>query len=175
MNTTEILDPECWAKSTFGTSQLKDIRRTARAVKAATRMAENASASLPDQMHTWKETMALYRLLDEADVTFDALMQPHWQQTREQIAKEPVVLLVQDTTEVDVSHHPHTKGLGQVGNEHGRGLYLQTILAILPQSGAVVGCALQEPSRARACSGRRDPQRAFASASNEKRTSGCGR
>jgi hypothetical protein len=63
MNTTEILDPECWAKSPFGTSQLKAIRRTARAVKAATRMAENASASLPAQMHTWKETIALYRRL----------------------------------------------------------------------------------------------------------------
>src|SRR5215469_1789970 len=117
MNTTEILDPDCWAKRTFGASQLRDIRRTARAVQVATRMAEHASASLPAQMHTWKETMALYRLLDEADVTFEALMQPHWQATREQITQEPVVLLVQDTTEVDLSHHPHTTGLGQVGNE----------------------------------------------------------
>ena len=108
-------------------------------------MAANASASLPAQMQTWKETIALYRLLDEADVTFEALMHPHWQQTREQIAQEPVVLLVQDTTEVDLSQHPHTTGLGQVGNERGRGLYLQTVLAILPESGNVVGCALQEP------------------------------
>jgi hypothetical protein len=69
MNTAEILDPESWAKSTFGTSQLKDSRRTARAVKVATQMAENPSASLPAQMQTWKETIALYRLLDEADVT----------------------------------------------------------------------------------------------------------
>ena len=69
MNTTEILDPACGAKSTFGTSQLKAIGRTARAVQAATRMAENASASRPSHMHTWKETIALYRLLDEADVT----------------------------------------------------------------------------------------------------------
>ena len=145
MNTTDILDPECWAKSTFGPSQLKDIRRTARAVKAATRMAANASASLPAQMQTWKETIAVYRLLDETAVTFEALMHPHWQQTREQITKEPVVLLVQDTTEVDMSQHPHTTGLGQVGNERGRGLYLQTVLAIVPESGAVLGCALQEP------------------------------
>jgi Transposase DNA-binding len=69
MNTQELLDAECWAKKTFGASKLKDIRRTARAVKAATRMAENAAASLPAQMQTWKETMALYRLLDEDDVT----------------------------------------------------------------------------------------------------------
>src|SRR5215471_14885044 len=101
MNTQELLDPECWARKTFGPSQLKDIRRTGRAVKAATRIAENASASLPAQMHTWKEVIALYRLLDEPDVTFEALMQPHWQQTREQITAHPVVLLVQDGTELD--------------------------------------------------------------------------
>ena len=145
MNTQELLNAECWAKKTFGPSKLKDIRRTARAVKAATRMAENASASLPAQMQTWKEAMALYRLLDEEDVTFEALMQPHWQQTREQSESRPLVLLVQDTTEVDLSHHPKTKGLGQVGNERGRGLYLQTVLAVLPQSGEVLGCAMQEP------------------------------
>jgi Transposase DNA-binding len=145
MNTQDILDPERWAKKTFGASQLNDIRRTGRAVKAAKRMAENPSATLPAQMQTWKETMALYRLLKEDNVTFEALMQPHWQQTREQSETRPVVLLVQDTTEVDLSHHPKTKGLGQVGNERGRGLYLQTVLAVLPHSGEVLGCAMQEP------------------------------
>jgi hypothetical protein len=70
---------------------------TSRAVKAAKRMAENPSANLPAQMQTWKETMALYRLLKEDDVTFEALMQPHWQQTREQALSSPVVLLVQET------------------------------------------------------------------------------
>jgi hypothetical protein len=74
-----------------------------------------------------------------------ALMHPHWQQTREQIAQEPVVVLVQDTTEGDLSQHPHTTGLGQVGHERGGGLDLQTVLAILPPSGAVVGGARQEP------------------------------
>jgi hypothetical protein len=58
------------------------MRRTGRAVKAAKRMAERFSATLPAQMQTWKETMALYRLLNEKDVIFEALMQPHWHQTR---------------------------------------------------------------------------------------------
>ena len=124
MTTQDILDPERWANKTFGWSQLHAIRRTGRAVKAATRMVENPSATLPAHMQTWKETMGLYRLLDEDDVTFEALMQPHWQQTREQIQRRAVVLRVLDTTEVDLSHHPKTKGLGQVGNERGQGLYL---------------------------------------------------
>ena len=65
MNPKEILDPEAWAKKTFGRCHLKDLRRTGRAVKVAARLANDASASLPAQMQTWKETMALYRLLDE--------------------------------------------------------------------------------------------------------------
>jgi transposase-like protein len=124
MNRQDTLGLEHWTKKTCGSSQLNDIRRTGRAVKAAKRMAENPSATLPAQMRTRKETMAVYRLLKDDEVTFEALMQPHWQQTREQIATRLVVLRVLDTTEVDLSHYPKTKGLGQVGNERGRGLYL---------------------------------------------------
>jgi len=104
MNTQDLLDPKSWAERTFGHVQLHDMRRTRRAVQAATKLAENPLGSLPAQMHTWKETKALYRLLDEPDVTFVALMQPHFQQTREQATSSPVVLLVQDTTDIDLSH-----------------------------------------------------------------------
>jgi Transposase DNA-binding/Transposase DDE domain len=145
MRTEEMLNPKCWAEQTFGTSKLKDARRTRRAVQVAEQMAAHASASLPAQMQGWKEVLALYRLLDEEDVSFEALMQPHWQQTREEICRHPVVLLVQDTTEIDLSHRHQVSGLGQVGNERGRGFYLQTMLAVLPQSRAVLGCAAQEP------------------------------
>jgi hypothetical protein len=97
MNTQELLDPKSWAERTFGSAQLHDMRRTRRAVKAATNLAENPLGSLPAQMQTWKETKALYRLLDEPNVTCAALMQPHLQQTKDQAKSSPVVLLVQDT------------------------------------------------------------------------------
>src|SRR2546421_12224280 len=107
MNTQALLDPKSWAEQTFGGVQLHDRRRTRRTVQAASRLAENPLGSLPAQMHTWKETKALYRLLDEQDVTFAALIQPHFQQTREQALSSPVVLLVQDTTDMDLSHRRH--------------------------------------------------------------------
>ena len=75
--------------------------------KRKAELAENPLGSLPTQMHTWKETKALYRLLDEPDVTFAALMEPHLQQTREQATAAPVVVLVQDTTDIDLSHRRH--------------------------------------------------------------------
>lgn len=140
-----MLNPKSWAERTFGGVQLHDMRRTRRAVQAATHLAENPLGSLPAQMHTWKETKALYRLLDEPDVTFAALMQPHMQQTREQANCSPVVLLVQDTTDIDLSHRHKISGVGQIGNERGRGFFVQTVLAVRPQTREVLGCMTQEP------------------------------
>jgi hypothetical protein len=145
MNTQDVLNPKSWAERTFGSVQLHDLRRTRRAVKAASNLAENPLGSLPAQMHTWKETKALYRLLDEPDVTFAALMHPHLQQTREQAMSSPVVLLVQDTTDIDLSHRHKISGVGQIGNERGRGFFVQTVLAVRPQSREVLGCMAQEP------------------------------
>ena len=145
MNTQELLNPKSWAERTFGGVQLHDLRRTRRAVKAASNLAENPLGSLPAHMHTWKETKALYRLLDEPDVTFAALMQPHLQQTREQAMSSPVVLMVQDTTDIDLSHRHKISGVGQIGNERGRGFFVQTVLAVRPQSREVLGCMAQEP------------------------------
>ncbi len=145
MTTQDLLDPKRWAERTFGGVQLHDMRRTRRAVKAASKLAENPLGSLPAQMQTWKETKALYRLLDEPDVTFAALMQPHLQQTREQALSSPVVLMVQDTTDIDLSHRRKISGVGQIGNERGRGFFMQTVLAVRPQTREVLGCMAQEP------------------------------
>src|SRR5260370_33817700 len=145
MNTQEMLNPKSWAERTFGGVQLTDLRRPRRSVQAASKLAENPLGSLPAQMQTWKETKALYRLLDEPDVTFAALMQPHLQQTRDQATSSPVVLLVQDTTAIDLSHRHKISGVGQIGNERGRGVFVQTVLAVRRQSREVLGCIAQEP------------------------------
>src|ERR1700730_19246004 len=106
---------------------------------------KNPLVSLPAQMQTWRETKALYRLLDEPDVSFAALMQPHLQQTRDQAHASPVVLLVQDTTDIDLSHRRKISGVGQIGNERGRGFFVQTVLAVRPETREVLGCMAQEP------------------------------
>src|SRR3984893_6973541 len=160
MNTQDLLDPKSLAERTFGRVQLHDMRLTRRAVQAASNLAENPRGSLPAQMQTWKETKQLYRLLDEPDVAFAAWMQPHFQQTREQALSSPVVLLVQDTTDIDLSHRHKISGLGQTGNERGRGFFVQTVLAVRPQTREVLGCMAQEPFvRIRAPDGEQRHQR----------------
>src|SRR5260370_28999704 len=140
MTTQEVLDPKSWAERTFGGVQLHDMRRTRRAVQAASKLAENPLGSLPAQMQTWKASKALYRLLDEPDVTFAALMRPHFQQTREQANSSSVVLLVQETTDIDLSQRRKISGVGQIGNERGRGFFVQTVLGVRPQTREVLGC-----------------------------------
>ncbi|HEY7125055.1 MAG TPA: IS4 family transposase [Ktedonobacterales bacterium] len=55
------------------------------------------------------------------------------------------MLLVQDTTEMDLSAHVSMTGLGQIGNAKGRGFLLQTVLAVAPKTQAVLGCLAQRP------------------------------
>src|SRR5207249_1339386 len=100
---------------------------------------------LPQQMHASSALKAAYRLLSEDGLTHAALSQPHWNATRERAGHQERVLLIQDTTEIDHSHHPKTEGLGPIGNGRGRGYLLQTVLAVLPQPRQVLGIAAQEP------------------------------
>src|ERR1051326_8385789 len=145
METVQLLQPDQWAEQTFGQVQLRDRRRTRRAVKAASGMARDPAASLPKQQQSWKAVKALYLLLDEADVTFEALMDPHWQQTRVRMQAEALVLLVQDTTTLELSDHALMTGLGPIDNTSGQGLLLQTVLAVVPETLAVLGCLVQQP------------------------------
>jgi hypothetical protein len=113
--------------------------------KREVELAENPGVSVPAHMQSWKESKALYRLLDEPNVTFAALMQPHVEQTREQANASEVVLLVQETTDIDLSPRHKISGVGPIGNERGRGFFVQTVLAVLAQSREVLGCLAQEP------------------------------
>ncbi len=76
---------------------------------------------------------AAYRFLQEGDVTYEALMRPHWEQTLQTASQEQLVLMIQDTTEVNYTHHPSARGLGSVGDGQGKGYLLHTVLAVTPK------------------------------------------
>ncbi len=108
---SNILDARAWAKRDFGSTDLADARRTSRLVAIAAQVMCHPDASLPEQLKAPKAIKAAYRLLAEGDVTHEAVITPHWERTRRLAGQEPVVLMVQDTTTVDFSHHPTKQGL----------------------------------------------------------------
>ena len=140
-----VMSPKTWAQATFGEVRLGDERRTRRAVSLAEAIAREPNVSLPKQLSEPKEVKATYRFLQSAQVSYEALLRPHVQQTREQCEQQPVVLLVQDTTELDYQAHRQTSGLGPIGNGRHQGFLLQTVLAVEPTSGELLGIAHQEP------------------------------
>src|SRR5260370_1312106 len=140
-----VMSPKTWAQATFGEVRLGDERRTRRAVSLAEAIAREPNVSLPKQVGEPKEVKASYRFLQSAQVSYEALMRPHLLQTRAQCEQRPVVLLVQDTTELDYQPHRTTSGLGPIGNGRHQGFLLQTVLAVDPPTGDLLGIAHQEP------------------------------
>jgi len=136
-----------WAEQQWGQAALGDERRTQRAVAIGQAIAANPDASLPEQMLSWGNLKAAYRLLSETDVSHRALSQPHWENTRRQAkgSDAEVVLFVQDTSELDYSRQSQTKDLGHIGDSHGRGLMLHSCLAVIPTPGnaEILGLAAQ--------------------------------
>jgi hypothetical protein len=103
--------PEKWAMETFSTAELGDLRRTDRLIKMARAIAENPSASLPESMRNWADTLAAYRFLDNPAVTHEQIMLPHWITTRQEAMRHSRVLLAADTTDVNLSSHETAEGL----------------------------------------------------------------
>ena len=100
---------------------------------------------------------AAYRVLHCPDVTYEQLIAPHVQQTREAARKAERVLLIQDTTEVDYQQYPTTKGLGPIGKENAhQGFLLQSVLAVVPERREVDVLFMLNPRHVRL----RDPERA---------------
>lgn len=61
-----------WAEQQWGQAALGDERRTQRAVAIGQAIAANPDASLPEQMLSWGNLKAAYRLLSETDVSHRA-------------------------------------------------------------------------------------------------------
>src|SRR5438445_2278562 len=125
MNTAELLSAPEWAQATLGEARLGDQRSTKRVVRMATLMATQSDVSLPRMMKSKAELKAAYRLLETPDVTYEALMHPHVQQTQQQAGSHRRVLLIQDTTDLNYAHHPTTTGLGPLKNQQQHGMLLQ--------------------------------------------------
>jgi hypothetical protein len=66
-------------------------------------------------------------------VTAQKILEPHYRSTLERIKHYPVVLVPQDTTELDYTGKNDIAGLGTLNYENRRGLYLHPSLAITPQ------------------------------------------
>lgn len=148
-----------WAEQHFGGAELGDSRRTQRLVESAARIALHPEKTLP-QIFEWNGLRAFYNLCDQEAVTLATVQQPHWQQTRQAMGRQPLVLILHDTTELDFTGHAALQGAGPIGDGGGQGFLQHNSLAVLPRPRQVLGLSHQQwRVRRPAPVGERSPRR----------------
>src|SRR5579884_2110619 len=109
-----MMDEADWAIQEFGAALLGDTRRTDRLIALATVLGQRPAASLPAVCDDPAMCKGTYRFFENAAIAPAAILASHVEATCGRVAAVPVVLAVQDTTEVDLSSHRATTGLGPV-------------------------------------------------------------
>lgn len=122
-----------WAEEEFGEADLGDLRRNARLVQLASVLGAQPSASLPDATDDPATLKAAYRFFDNDYVRAEAMLESQVQSTFRRMQAVERVLAVQDTTYLDWTDHPATKGLGPLAAPSHQGLLAHTTLALTPE------------------------------------------
>jgi hypothetical protein len=134
---------EGWVVAETGTVDLKDARLNARLREVLTQLGARPTASIPAACGGHAEMTAAYRLFDNANATFARVLAPHTQATRQRMAVQPTVVLVQDTSEIDVTRPTQqVQGAGPLSEGTRRGLLLHLLHAFTPDGtplGTLVG------------------------------------
>ncbi len=121
-----------WTDQEFAGLDLGDGRLNKRAKILMERFAANPTASIPDACNSWSETCAAYRFLGNTKAAWRDILAPHWEQTQVRMRAHPVVLCIQDTTELDFNGQ-EIEGLGPLNYEARRGMYLHPTYAVTPE------------------------------------------
>ena len=154
---TTLQTPEQWAQHEFAFAPLGDQRRTKRLMNIAAHLAASPGGTLPQAFPHWAELKAAYRFFDQRGVTFDRVLSPHLERTRNACRQPGEYLIIEDSTLLDYSRHPATRDLGRIGDGNGCGFELHSALAVRIESwtleqrpeGMVVGLFDQQCRRPR--------------------------
>lgn len=125
-----LLPPAEWAEAELGAVDVGDARRTRRLVALGAALAASPSGTLPSALPDWASLKAAYRLLGRPEVGHAAVVSAHVAGVRSRCAAGGACLLIEDTTQLDFTSHKAAGGLGRIGDDGGRGLWLHTTLAV---------------------------------------------
>lgn len=122
-----------WSIDEMKNLNLNDKRLTNRLIEVLSQLSGHPTASIPAACGGYAETAAAYRLFDNEKVHFDNVLEPHMDATRRRMAEQPVVILVQDTTEIDLTRpEQQVTGAGPLDGGTRRGVFLHALIGFTP-------------------------------------------
>ena len=134
----EGLDSAAWAGNEFGAAPLGDARLTRRLVRSAEIQARSPTKTFFAAAAGCEATVkGYYRMIEHPDydaVSATTIIAAHRQRTLRRMQGQPLSLLVQDGTDLNLATHRGCDGLGTIGRNRGSsgtlGLHLHTTFAV---------------------------------------------
>ncbi len=109
---------------------LGDQRLTKRLGKVIEQLGAKPTMSVPAATRGRAEMEAAYRFFDNDKVSPEKILQPHIEATRERISQAEIALLVQDTTDIDLTRpNQQVNGAGPLEYDTRRGVFFHPLLA----------------------------------------------
>lgn len=119
-----------WVMEEMQSVDLKDKRLNERVKTILTKFSEKPNESIPAACGGNTEMTAAYRFFRNAKVAAEAILRPHTEATRKRVAAQPVALLVQDTSEIDLSRpEQQVVGAGPLDGSDRRGVLMHSLHA----------------------------------------------
>lgn len=126
-----------WITHELRGANFGDKRLNERLLSIAGALNNNPEQSIPVNFNSWGELKATYRFFDNGKVTAENILEPHCKATLERIKEESVVLLLQDTTDIDFTGRKTITGMGFTGSAtqqyFRRGFFLHPTIAVTPE------------------------------------------
>lgn len=122
-----------WVMDEIKMADLGDKRLDNRLGEVLSQLGEHPAASIPAACGGKSEMTAAYRFFNNEKATFASVVAPHTEATRHRVAQQAVVLLVQDTTEVDLTRpEQQVEGAGPLDGGSRWGALLHPLHAFTP-------------------------------------------
>lgn len=134
---------QLWATHELRHVRLGDARLDKRLMKIVEDLASQPESSVPQASEDWASTKGAYRFWDNDKVKPDSIIHGHKLSTIERIWGHEIVLNIQDTTDLNFTHHPKKLGMGHLDHPSARGLKVHSCLAV-SQEGVPQGLIHQQ-------------------------------
>lgn len=120
---------EKWASEELRQADLGDARRNKRLVRIVEDLAAQPTASVPQACGSIAATTAAYDFWSSPYFEADDIRDAHIKSTISRIKEHEIVLMIQDTTNIDLTNHPATSGMGYLDQRKSLGLKVHSTLA----------------------------------------------
>lgn len=124
---------DTWISNELKCFDAGDKRLLSRFEKILSHLSDSPDKSIPSSCKGWSETLAAYRFINHHKISPDKILAPHKAATITRIQKEPIVLIAQDTSDIDLSHRKDVHGSGYLSNEKSKGFYIHPSIAFTPE------------------------------------------